>query len=251
MSDSKTSMPVWALLAAVVIGGFFYVGGKQIETSTTPEPRGTISVSGDGRVFMAPDIAQLSFGVQTGRQPTAKAAMDKLTTSMNAIIAATKAAGVPEKDISTQSFWLNPIYDYTTGGQVFRGFEASQSLSVKVRNLDKVTDVLSAATEAGANQAGGVNFTIDDPEAKRAEAREEAIKEAKEKARVLAGQLGVTLGEIKNFSENSGGWVAPMYMRTEAYGVGGGMDDVAQKAPELPAGEQEINVNVTLTFEIQ
>lgn len=244
--------PIWALMAAVVIGGCFYISGKSIEADNDPADQGTISVSGEGRAFVSPDIGLLSLGVQTGRQPTAAAAMENLKKNMDAVIAAVKAEGVEDKDISTQSFYLSPVYDYTNGRQISRGFEASQSLSVKVRDLDKVSAVLGAGTAAGANQSGGVNFTVDDPEAKRAEARAEAIAAAKEKAKVLADQLNVDLGDIISFSEGYGGYVPPMYYSREAYGIGGGMDVANQEkaAVQLPAGEQEVNVTVTITYDI-
>lgn len=251
--DITLHPPVWALIAAVVIGGAFYIGGKNIEAdSSDPAQHGSITVSGDGRVFTPPDIAELSLGVQTGRQATAGVAMERLKTSMDKVIAAVKAAGVEEKDISTQSFYLNPAYDWNNGQQIARGYEASQSLSIKVRDLDKVSEILGAATNAGANQAGNVNFTVDNPEEKRAEARAEAIEEAKEKARELAGQLGVSLGEITGFNENYGGYTPPIYYSREAYGIGGGADmAVENKAVQLPTGEQEINVSVSITYEIK
>lgn len=242
--------PVWALITVVAIGGAFYIAGKNIESRTPPAQPATITVSGDGKSFATPDIAQISVGVQTGRQPSAAVAMEKLKTSMDAVLAAVRAQGIADKDISTQSFWLNPVYDYTENGQIPRGFEASQSLSIKVRDLDKVSAVLGAATAAGANQSGGVTFTVDDPEAKRSEAREDAIQEAQRKAQALASQLGVRLGKILNFSEGVIGYPVPMYYGREAYGMGGA-DAALQKSVELPPGEQEININVTITYELK
>jgi len=253
MADVQTvnvRPPVWALIVAVIIGGFFYIGGKHIEAEDDPSDEGTISVSGDGRVFAVPDIAELSFGIQTGRQKTAAIAMERVSDGMKAVFDAVKAQGVEEKDIRTENFWLNPSYDWATGQQMLRGFEANQSLRVKVRDLDKVSAVLAAATNAGANQAGSVSFTVDEPEAKRAEARMEAIKEAKEKAEKLADELGVELGEIKSFSEGGGGYYPPVMMRAEAYGMGGG-EDMAQKQTPLPAGEKEITVSVTIVYELE
>ncbi len=247
---NESSTPVWVILTAVAIGGVFYIGGKNIEASPEPPQYASITVSGDGRAFASPDIAQINVGVQTGRQATASAAMEKLKTSMDAVIAAVKAQGIDEKDIKTQSFWLNPVYDYANGRQIPQGFEASQSLSIKVRDLDKTSDVLGAATNAGANQAGGVTFTVDDPDAKQAEARQEAIKEAQQKAQILAQQLGVKLGKILNFSEGYGGYPTPMYYGREAYGIGGAMDAAAQSVP-LPVGEQEVNINVSITYELE
>lgn len=237
--------PLWLPVTIAVLLGAGYIGGKFVETRD--RERLTISVSGDGRVFTAPDIAELSFGVQTGRVPTAKAAMEKLRTDMDAIFRATKDHGIEEKDIRTEHFSLNPAYDWTEKGQVLRGFEASQSFQVKVRDLDQVDDVLTAATDAGANQAGNVQFAIDDPEKQRAEAREEAITEAKGKAELLARNLGKRLGKLKGFSEGGGGWVQPIMMRMEA------MSAKAPGVPDLPlpAGEQEVTVQVTLTYELR
>lgn len=239
--------PVWALLAAVIIGGLFYLTGKKMEVLAPQQNPATISVYADAKISASPDIAMLNFGIATGRQPSAKAAIALVSKNMTAIIAAVKKAGVEEKDIATQSFWLNPVYDYTNGTQIPRGFEANQSLSVKVRDLDIVGDVLTVATSAGANQAGGITFTIDNPDALNAEARELAIKKAQAKARVLADTLGMSLGRLTGYNEgiNYGGPV-PMY----AKGMGGGGME-ADARMEIPAGEQDITSNVTLTYELR
>ena len=116
------------------------------------------------------------------------------------------------------------------------------------RSLDTVSDVLAAATNAGANQAGGVSFIVDDPEKARAEARQKAITQAQKKALLLAEQLGMRLGTLKGFSE--GGGIVPMpYAR-------GGMMAIEAKAMDvtptpLPAGEEDVNVQVTLTYELR
>lgn len=237
--------PLWLpILAAFLVGGA-YIGGKYVETRD--QDRVTISVSGEGRVFAPPDIAEVSFGVQTGRMQTAKLAMDKLRKSMDAVFQSVKGLGIDEKDIRTEHFSLNPVYDWTEQGQIFRGFEASQSFRVKVRDLDQTDDVLTVATDAGANQAGNVQFTIDDPEGQRAQARAEAIKEAQAKAQVLASSLGKRLGKLKGFNEEGGyGGPIPMMMRAEAMGKGGGIPDLP-----FPTGEEEINVQVTLTYELK
>jgi uncharacterized protein YggE len=236
--------PLWLPIAVAAVIGVFYVGGKFVETRIE---RATIAVSGEGRVFAVPDIAELSFGVQTGRQPTAQVAMQKLQDAMNAIFEAVKEQGVEEKDIRTENLFMNPAYDWTEGGQIPRGFEASQSLRVKIRDLTKIGEVLSAATTAGANQVGGVAFTIDDPEELRAQAREEAIAQAKEKAGTLAQSLGKSLGKLRAFNEGFGSVVPPVYearMMMNGMGGGGGILPV-------PEGSQEINVMVTLTYEVR
>lgn len=216
-----------------------------VETKTPPA---TISVNGEGEVSAVPDIASLSFGVQTGRQKTAQAAMEQLSTKMNAVIDAIKDEGIEEKDIRTQSLSLHPSYDWEEGKRIDRGFEANQNLRVKVRDLEKIGTVLTAATSAGANQAGGVSFTIDDPDELRAQARAEAIADAEEKAHVLAKDLGVALGKLKGFHEGGGYAPAPMYERAMSMdaGYGGGIEE----SIPVPAGEQEVRVNVSLTYEV-
>ncbi|NOS67477.1 MAG: SIMPL domain-containing protein [Candidatus Peribacteraceae bacterium] len=253
MDDSRTisvQPPLWmsvAVLLAVAIGGGFYVYGKKIEVKDVAPT--LISVTGEGKANATPDIAELTFGIQIQRQPTAKAAMDQLGKGMTAVFEAVKKAGIEEKDISTAGLSLNPAYDWNEGRQIMRGFDASQSLRVKVRDLDAVSDVLAAATNAGANQAGGVSFIVDEPEKSRAEARQEAITLAQQKAQTLAKQLGMSLGELKSFNEG-GGYVPPiMYGRDATAAMAEKSMDVT--ATPLPAGEQEVNVQVTLTYELR
>src|SRR3989338_7087271 len=239
--------PMWLPIAVAVIVGGMYIAGKYVETrDATPT---VISVNGEGKVFAAPDIAELSFGVQTGPMRTSKEAVAKLKINMDAVIAAVKKEGIEEKDIRNQQLSLNPMYDWNDGNQTLRGYEAIQTLIVKVRDLDKVGDVLSAATNAGANQVGGVNFTIDDPEALRAEARQKAIDQAEAKAEELADALGMSLGKLKGFSEG-GGYAPPMpYMARGMVAADAMM--AKEESLQVPEGEQEINVNVALTYELR
>ncbi|MDD5623921.1 MAG: SIMPL domain-containing protein, partial [Candidatus Peribacteraceae bacterium] len=170
-------------------------------------------------------------------------------TKMNKILAAVKEQGVEEKDISTQSLYLNPAYDYQDGRQVERRFEASQSLTVKVRNLDKIGEVLNAAVTQGANQAGGVSFTIDDPEELRKQAREMAITKAKAKAQLLAQQLGKTLGKLTDFNEGYVGYPVNYDRMEKSMAISAG--GIAAPSPVVPAGEQEVSVTVTLSYELR
>lgn len=239
--------PVWLPLLVALVAGGMYVAGKYVETRHMDQF--TISVQGQGKVYATPDIATLNFGVQTGRQKTADAAMKMLSDNMNKVFDAVKAAGVEEKDISTQYLSLNPSYDWNEGRRIDQGFEANQSLTVKVRDLSKISTVLDAAVRAGANQAGSVGFTIDDPDVLKAQAREEAIADAKMKAQKLAAELGVSLGKMQGFWEDIGGYGGgPVMMRAEAMdGAGGG----GYAPTPVPAGEQEVQVNVNITYKIR
>jgi len=243
-------MKPWHIFLAVGLGGLFYIVGTAIEIGPTANPPVLISVSADAKVSAPPDIATLSFGVQTGRQPTAQAAVGNLKKNIDSIIAAVEKVGIEKKDIGTENFWMNPAYDYVDGTQVPRGFEATQSLRVKVRDLNKVGDVLSVATAAGANQAGGVTFSIDNPDELKATARKEAIEKAKAKAEVLAANLGMRVVRMTGFAED--GQVPPAYpTMARDYGFGGMAGGGGGEAMTVPAGEQEIVSFVTLTYELR
>ncbi|TSC59077.1 MAG: hypothetical protein Greene041619_99 [Candidatus Peregrinibacteria bacterium Greene0416_19] len=249
MIDAQTlniRPPLWLPVAVAVLLGGAFVWGKSIESRDhTPT---MINVSGEGKVSAAPDIAELSLGVTTGRQPTATQAKSMLDEKMNAVFDAVKEVGIPEKDIRTEQLSLNPAYDWKDGQQTLRGYEATESLRVKVRDLDNVSDVLQAATLAGANQAGGVAFTFDDPEKPRAQAREGAIEQAQSKAAVLARQLGMRLGRIRSFNEGGGiSPPVPMYAR----GLEMAGDTAMEKSLPVPEGEQEVRVEVSLTYELE
>jgi len=231
----------------VLIAGGFYLTGKIIEQKDFSPM--TISVDGTGKASAVPDIAVVSFGVQTGRQTTAEQAMKLLSTKMTDVIAAVKKQGVEEKDITTDTLSLQQEYDWKDGQQIARGYQATESLHVKVRNMDKIGDLLSAVTAEGVNQIGGVDFTMDDPEALQAAARAKAITKAEAKAKLLADQLGKSLKRLKGFSE--GGGYVPMADYRKANVM---MESVGAGAvPSVPVatGEQEVNVSVSLVYELQ
>ena len=235
------------LLAVLILGGAFIVG-QYIGALHLTKP--TITVQGQAKMSAAPDIAVLNFGVQTGRQKSAQGAMEILSNKMNAVMEAVTGLGIEEKDITTQNLWLNPSYDYYDGRRVETGYEANQNLSVKVRDLSKLTTALDTVVSEGVNQVGGVSFTIDDPDALREEGRVEAIADAQQKAKKLAVALGKSLGKFKGYGEGFGGGQPMPYMSMEimdskSIGMGGG------GGPPVPTGEQEITVSVSLTYELR
>lgn len=235
------------MLVAVLLASGAYIAGKEIEVRGYQPV--TVSVDAEGKVTAVPDIAELQFGVQTARAKSAQAAMTELKTKMNDVVEAVKAQGIEDKDITTQYLSLNPVYDYTDGKQIPQGFQASQSLIVKVRKLETIGDVLNTAVAKGSNQIGSVSFTIDDATLLRSQARSLAITQAKIKAQALASQLGMRLGKIKGFSEGSSGMPpVPMYRNTLMKADMAGA--VAESVP-VPTGEQEIAVNVTVTYELK
>jgi len=211
-----------------------------------------IYVYGTGEVYAKPDLALSTLSVITEAK-TVDEAVSKNAEDMNEIIKLVKSQGVEEKDIKTTSFNIYPLYEYEDGGTYYSGkrtlvgYEVSQSLEVKIRDLEKVGEIVQGATEAGANQVGSLQFTIDKQEEFENQAREEAITEAKEKAKELASQLGVKLVRITNFSESNSA--------SYRYGLGGGEESASKNSssivPEFQTGENKIEVSVTITYEIR
>lgn len=222
----------------------------------------TITVSGTGEVVVVPDIATVSFGVTAESLDVAKAQTDSAT-KINKIIDFLKTKGVEAKDIKTTNYNIYPRYDYrnvacplvqTTiypsvpcGGskQVLAAYVVSQTVEVKIRDITKAGEILSGVGEFGVTDVSGLNFTIDNDQAVKDQARDLAIKDAKAQAEVLAKGLGIRLVKITSFSENGN---SPVY-----YGVSAKMMDSAAPsvAPQVPVGENKITSNVSITYEIK
>lgn len=210
--------------------------------------RDVMSVDGTGKITTTPDVALVTLGVQTDAA-TVRAAQQENTKKMNAITAMVKGQGVAEKDLTTAGYSIYPRVDWNSGKQTILGYTVTQSLSVKIRDLDKTGDIISQAGDLGANQVGGINFTIDEPEALRDQARDKAIADAKKKAEALARQLGVTIVKAVSFAEQGvGGPIYPMYSKTMEYDVANGQ--IAAPAPDIQTGSQDVVSNVTVVFEI-
>jgi len=240
-----------ALFGVLALGLFIYVtllarnAAKQHDYIGRPESqRDTIAISAEGKVTALPDIASISIGVMTEKKTVADAQKEN-TAKMSAIIAKVKESGVASEDIKTTNYSIYPQYDWVDNRQVERGFQVSQSIDVKIRDLEKIGDILTAAGELGANQVGGVNFTIDDPEELRQQARLEALENAKRKALELAEAAGVRLGRIVGISEDPGYVPPPLFYDRAAEGFGGG-----DGAAKIEPGSQDVAVNVTVEYEI-
>jgi hypothetical protein len=209
--------------------------------------RDTITVAGEGKVTAAPDLALISLGVQT-EGVTVKDTQTQNTRKMNAIIAALKELKIEAKDIQTSGYSIYPKIDWNSGKQNIVGYTVSQNVSVKVRNLDIVGDVLAKAGELGANQIGGIQFTIDDPTALQDEARGKAIADARKKAQQLADQLGIKILKVVTFSEGSSYSPPTPYPMLEKSVSAGSAQAVA---PDIQSGSQDVTSNVNVTFEVR
>src|SRR3972149_7215125 len=145
------------------------------------------SVTGTGKAPGAPDLALLTLGVST-EEKSVKEARDKAAAAMNAVVSSLKDNGGDDKDIQTQQLSIFPEFDYADGRQELRGFRVTNIVSAKLRDLDRVGEAIDGAAKAGGDliQVQGLSFTIDDPDDLRAQARDEAVKEARTKAERLA-----------------------------------------------------------------
>ena len=242
------------LLFLFVIAVFWYVSAY----SRSVVPERIFTVSGEGKVVAVPDIAQISIGVLTEGGKDLTNLQKQNTEKINRIISYLKEQGINEKDIKTEYYNISPRYSNiycqpvilqaypeiirpcpTT--QEIIGYAINQNVSVKVRDLSKAGDILAGAVERGANNVSGPNFTIDDPVALQNEAREEAIKQAREKAKSIAKAGGFRVGKLVSIQE---GFSFPSPIILKEAGIGGA-------GPSIEPGSQDILVAVTLIYEIK
>jgi hypothetical protein len=213
----------------------------------------TITVQGDGRATMPPDVSHVSFTIENSAK-TVSDAQGATTNQANDAIAYVKGQGVAEKDIKTLSYAISPEYSYQTclvetlcpGSPKITGYRVSETVQVTMRDLSAVGTLLEGLGSRQVQNVSGPDFALDDPTAGYDAARADAIAKAKVQAVLLAKQLGVRLGKIVNFSESSGNYTQPAYgLSTVA------MDKAAATSPTISTGENTYNASVSVTYEIR
>lgn len=242
----------------IVIFVFALVAIKFVSSysrSIEPSSFRSFSVSGEGKVVAIPDVAQFTFSVITEGDTDIAKLQKENTEKVNKAIKFLKSNDIETKDIKTQSYNLQPRYQYscppvfgerrTCSPPEIVGYTITQTVSVKVRDFDKIGKVLAGAIENGANSVSQLSFTIDEPDTLQNQARVEAIEKAKEKAKAIAKAGDFSLGRLLSIEEGS--YPSPIF-RAEAKGIGGAGD---MSVPTIEPGSQEITVNVILTFEIE
>lgn len=232
------------ILTAVILYSLFFGPAKKFGDSLFPAK--TITVSAEGKVTVSPDIAKVSFSVVSeGVNP--KFVAEENNKKMNSAINFVKSLEIDEKDIKTTQYNLSPRYEYDekTRKTFISGYTLTQTVLVKVRNLDKVAEVLGGLPELGINQIGSISFDVDDSEKYLTEARNQAFEKAKEKAKTMSEKNSVKLGKVINFSEYQGVQPFPYYAAME--GKGG----APSVAPTIEPGTQEITIQVSITYEIK
>lgn len=253
------------MMTVISVIGIFLAGELLYQFSALPQNQPhEITVSGEGKAYAKSDVATISFGAHT-EAVKSQDAVSQNNKIMDAVISAIRGLGVAEKDIQTTLYSLQPLYNYgypvpimapgTAGGvssypvpvnrKTFNGYSLDQQISVKIRNFDNIDAILDKAAQAGANTIGQLSFTIDNIEKVQAQARAQAIMKAKEKANSMVSGTGLQLGKLVNISEGYGGYPQPLYTPM------GVMAKDSSVAPQVQAGQMEVNSTVTLTYQVK
>ncbi len=241
----------WLAALAVLMAGIIAIVSVVMVLKNKDNKDHQFRVTAEGKVTAVPDIATLRVGVYTAAKQTAAEAVKANTRKMNQIIQALKEIGIEKKDIKTINYRLNPVYDWTDKtGRRLKGYEVRQELLIKIRDLDKIGQVIQTATVHDANQIGNISFTIDEQDELRARAVKLAIQKAEAKAQRLADESGLKLGKVINVIEGQS------YMPTLRSGklyaeqaIGGAENDLPK--PTIEAGQQEVKVSVTVVYEVE
>ncbi len=223
-----------------------------VKTIGKPTPAtNTIVVSGKGSAFAVPDIAVINYSIKK-TEPTVLKAQTEETKTENAVSAFLKKQKIADKDVRTTSYSTRPHYEYNKCGNFMRctpkisGYDVTQSVEVKIHNLSIVSAVLGGLGDLGVTNFSGPSFKVDDPTVVEAQARGTAIAKAKEKAQVLAKQLGVRIVRITKYTETP--QIFPVYNRLMTTGSSSAPTPVT---PTIPKGQNEYKVQVSVTYEIR
>ncbi|WP_425098793.1 SIMPL domain-containing protein [Tropicibacter sp. S64] len=206
-------------------------------------PVRSLTVSGEGTVTAAPDMAQITLGAQAVDE-TATGAMNQTSQTVEAILARLTEIGIDARDVQTSSLQLGErwVNDRVSGDRKPDGYEATNLVTVRVRYLDKLGDVLQAVLDDGANSLQGLSFDVQDPRPLQDEARRAAVRDAMAKARLYAGAAGVTLGPVLTITDSA----TPMVQSRD-------MPIAFAEAKRVPiaAGEISLDARVTVVFGLE
>jgi uncharacterized protein YggE len=236
-----------ALVAALALGAAALPSVAAAQQSTINQTiAGTrLDVSATGEVTRVPDVAIISAGV-VSRSATATGALQDTADRMNRVLAALKRSGVEDRDIQTSNVSLNPEYRYVENQPPqLVGYSASNTVTVRFRDIRNSGKILDALVGQGANQINGPSLTVDKPEAALDEARAKAIAMGRARAELYARSLGLRVVRVVSVNESGGNYPVPppvpMYARAE----------MAQAKTSIEPGEQKLQVNLMMTFELQ
>src|SRR5664279_1266437 len=198
-----------------------------------------VTVTGEATVAIAPDMATIRVGV-TSQGKSAREASETNGKQMTGVLAALKGAGIADRDVQTSSLSLQPQYDPNKSGAArLLGFQATNQVTVKIRAIDTLPDVLDRAISAGANEMSGIEFVVSDQSKLLDQARTEAIADARRKAELYAKAAGAKVGAVVAITEE-GSAPPPRLMQAMRAGA----------APVAP-GEQTLRAVVTVSYELK
>ncbi|WP_028920628.1 SIMPL domain-containing protein [Pseudoxanthomonas suwonensis] len=232
--------PIAALLALALSAP---AAAQSVGAPPLPPDSTLLSVSAQAEASRAPDIATVSAGVVT-QAADGNTAMRQNAEQMNRVLAAIRAAGVADKDVQTSGINLHPQYRYEENQPPrITGYQASNTVNVKLRDVAKMGKVLDALVASGANQINGPSFGIDDPEPLYDQARVEALRRARDRAETYAKALDLRVRRIVSISEGGAAMPVPMprmaMMKADAY-----------ESTPVAAGESSVSVNLDVVFEL-
>jgi len=243
---ARSSLRPLLLAAALAFGVTTMAACAQDNTAgyTVPADSTLLSVSAQAEAKRVPDVATISAGVVT-QAADANAAMRANAVQMDKVMAAIKAAGIAERDIQTSGINLNPQYKYVENQEpTITGYQANNTVNLKVRDIGKLGKVLDALVASGANQVNGPSFEIDQPEEAYDEARRGALEKAQARAAMYAKTLGVRVRRIVSISEGAG-FQPPRPMPMMAMARGKAEMDTA-----VSPGETTLSANLDVVFEL-
>ena len=248
-NHKQPHLPLRPLILAIALAfGTPMTACAQPQTATgyaMPADGTLLSVSAEASAKRVPDVATISTGVVT-QAADANAAMRANAVQMDKVMAAIRAAGIGERDVQTSGINLNPQYKYVENAPPsIVGYQASNTVNVKVRDLSKLGKVLDAFVEQGANQVNGPSFEVDKPDEAYDEARVAALKKAQARAQTYADALGLKVRRIVSISEGGASFPRPMpMMRAMAADAG------FAKETSVSPGETTLSVNIDVVFEL-
>jgi hypothetical protein len=223
--------------------GVALCGAPSLASAQTPAPPRIITMNGHGEARAVPDTAMLSAGV-SAQAPTAAAALAANTARMQTVLAALKKQGVPDKDIQTSNFSISPQYANSNGETPrITGYQANNQVEVRLEDVGKLGATLDALVTAGANQMNGVSFSIRDDATLLAQARAAAVADARLKAETFSKAANIGLGAILSIEENGNEGPRPMFAAAPMM--------ARAKAVPVALGEQSVNADVTIVWEIK
>lgn len=230
------------LVAGPAVAGALAPGSPTLPTGQAGEAatEHTISVTGTGTVTVVPDQATVRLGVVIER-PTATAAREDAAAAMTRVIAALRALGIAERDITTSLVSLAPVWDYPQNGPPrIRGYQLSNIVTVIVRDLDQTGDVIDDAVTAGATSVEGISFQLADRTTAESQAREAAVKDARAKADTLARVAGVRVTGVATISESVS--LPPWYGRDYRAAPDGG------SSTPILSGTTDVVISVSVVY---